>query len=108
MSRRKKQEPYKSATEINSMVLERFARVLLANNIPCFTSNVDVDREICSQDEWFKKLDQSYRRRCITEIIGVVGYARYSKSNGGKTVYNRTEDPEVLRDRLVAIVSNRG
>jgi len=108
MKKQKKQEPYKSASEINSMVLERFARVLLDNNIPCFTTNVDVDRAICTKDEWFKKLNQSYRRRCITESIEIVGYGKYSKSNGGKTVYNRREDPDVIRDRLVNIVSNRG
>lgn len=97
-------ETYKSTSETTSIVLENFARALLKNGIPCFTSNVDIDREICSQDEWFKKLDQSYRRRCITDNIEMVGYERYSKSNGGKSVYHRTVDPDVLRARLVSFI----
>ena len=99
---------YKSTAETNTIVLENFAKVLLKNNIPCFTSNVDIDREICDQDEWFKKLNQSYRRRCITDAIENVGYQRYSKANGGKSIYKRSEDPEIIRDKLQTIVSSRG
>jgi hypothetical protein len=107
MNQQKRTEP-KSASQTSLIVLKNCARVLLENDLPRFTSNVDIDREICIQDEWFRKLNQSYRRRCITDNIQVIGYVRYSKANGGKSIYKRMEDPEILRNRLVYIVTHGG
>jgi len=100
-----KHEKYRSVTDTVRLVLENFARVLLEQNIPYYTSNVDIDREICKQNEWFNKLNQSYRRRCITKNIDSVGYVIHSTANRGKRTYKLVEDRDILRDRLVAIAS---
>jgi hypothetical protein len=86
------------------LVLENFARVLLEQNIPYYTSNFDIDREICKQDEWFNKLNQGYRRRCITKNVDAMGYVIYTTANRGKKIFKLTKDRDVLRDRLEEMI----
>ena len=107
-TRKIKRKKYKPLDDTINLVLEKFARVLLEQNIPYYTSNVDIDREICKQDEWFCKLNQSYRRRCISKTIGVVGYVRNSVAHNGKSVFKLVEDRDVLREKLTNIVSVGG
>jgi hypothetical protein len=69
---------------------------------------VDIDREICKQNDWFNKLNQGYRRRCITKNINSVGYVVNSKGSHGKTTYKLVENRDALREKLVSIVSCGG
>lgn len=96
-----KEKNYRAMSETICVVVGNFARVLLEQDIPSYISNADIDREICKQDEWFNKLNQSYRRRCITNNIGTVGYVVNSTTSRGKKVFKLVEDRNILRARLV-------
>lgn len=99
-----KRKKYQPMTDTVEMVTEHFARILLEQNIPTYTSNVDIDREICKRDEWLSKLNKIYRRRCISKGIVSSGYAPNSVANRGKRIYILTEDRDVLRAKLANIV----
>lgn len=103
-----KHENYRTMTDTAHLVLENFARVLLERDIPYYTSNVDIDREICKQDKWFNELNQGYRRRCITQHTDSVGYIVYATGNRGKKTFKLAENRDALRERLVDIVSRGG
>jgi len=98
-----KQKNYRSMADTICTIVENFARVLLEQDIPYYTSNIDIEREICKHDEWFKKLNQGYRRRCLTKTAGSVGYIVHSTGNRGKKTYKLVEDRKVLREKLVSL-----
>lgn len=99
-----KLKKYQPMTDTVEMVTEHFARILLEQNIPTYTSNVGIDREICKRDEWLNKLTKTYRRRCISKGIVSCGYIPNSVANRGKRIYMLTEDRDVLRAKLIDIV----
>lgn len=101
-----KRKKYMPMNDIIQLVVESFARILLERDIPTYTSNVDIDREICSRDEWFQKLNTAYRRRCVTASIISCGYTPNSVANRGKRIYMLAEDRDVLRAKLTDIVGD--
>jgi predicted nucleic acid-binding Zn ribbon protein len=86
------------------LITEHFARILLEQDIPNYTSNIDIDRKICEQDAFVSKLNTIYRRRCVTATIISCGYTQYSTSNHGKKTYKLVEDRDILRAKLADIV----
>jgi hypothetical protein len=91
---------YKPINATTGVIVGNFARILLEQDIPSFTSNIDIDREICIHDEWFRNLNQSYRRRCITNNVGKMGYMVYTTGNRGKKTFKLVEDREIVREKL--------
>jgi len=100
-----KQKTYMSANDITIVVKNNFARVLLDMDIPTYTSNCDIDIEICKRDDWFNKLNRSYRKSCITKNISSFGYVMHSTTSNGKRVYKLVEDRNIIRNRIVSMTS---
>jgi hypothetical protein len=99
-----KRKKYMPMDDIIQLITEHFARILLEQDIPSYTSNIDIDRKICDQDIFVSKLNAIYRRKCVTATIISCGYTQYSTSNHGKKTYKLVEDRDVLRARLADIV----
>jgi len=99
----KSMKTYKPLHETISIVTSISARILLDFDIPLYTSNFDIDNELCKRNEWFKKLSVEYRHRCIAMSISNVGYTKYAASGQGKKTYRVAEDRDSLRSKLITI-----
>ena len=99
-----KRKKYQPMNDTIRMVMEHFARIILEQGIPTYTSNTGIDGEICKRDEWLSKLNKVYRRKCVTASIVSCGYTQNSTANGGKKTYRLVENRDTLRAKLADIV----
>jgi hypothetical protein len=99
----KSTEKYKPLHETISIVTAISARILLDLDVPVYTSNLDLDSELCKRSDWFKKLSVEYRHRCIAMSISNVGYTKYASSGRGKKTYRVADDPKELKTKLMLI-----
>jgi hypothetical protein len=95
----------RTKAEITLSILRAVSQVLLERDIPKYTSNVELDNNICAIDPSLSTMTQQFRRSQITNNMHSVYYCIDRHSGRGKPTFILVENKEVVRRKLESFVA---